>query len=232
MKPSCSGVILAGGQNLRFSRENKAFLTLGGLRMIEWILAVFSRIFKEVLLVTNAPEKYADLDVHIISDMIPLHSPLAGLHSGLFHISSPYAFVSACDTPFLKTALIEALIKEIEPEVDVILPETIKGPQPLFAIYSKSCLQPIETHLLQQNDRQPGKRTLQPGLKIQQFFKRVRVKKVPESFTRKYDPELISFFNINTPQDFKKAEALSHAFDKALFDTTLFNNPVKESSDA
>lgn len=211
MKYPCSGVILAGGLNVRFSGTNKALLPVGGKRILDRIHTIFSSIFEETILVTNEPLSYLEWDVAIVSDMFPVRSPLTGIHAGLFHMSSPHAFVVACDTPFLRQPLIERLIDSIDPRADVIVPETAEGLQPLFSVYARQCLQQIEK-LLEQQEPIPAKnhqRQLQPGLKVQQFFEKVRVKRIPESVSREVDPHLVSFFNINHPEDLIEAETLA-----------------------
>jgi len=209
MNLPCSGVILAGGLNLRFSGKNKAFFGVGGEQLIDRIYSVFSGLFEEIFLVTNDPLPYLSLDLNIITDLFPVRSPLAGIHAGLFFTSKPYAFFAACDTPFLKKALVKTIVAEIESGIDVILPETAQGPQPLCAVYSRRCLLPIEKHLAVQTLTSAKERSLQPGLKVQSFYKEVRVKKIPESILREQDKDLLSFFNINTPEDLAWAEKLA-----------------------
>ena len=209
MKPPCSGVILAGGLNLRFSGKNKAFFSVGGELLIDRIYGVFSDLFEEIILVTNDPLPYLAWDLNVITDLFPVRSPLTGIHAGLFFMSTPYAFFAACDTPFLKKTLVKTIVGEIESGIDVIIPETAKGPQPLCAVYSKKCLLPIEKHLALQTPNSDNQRAPQRGLKVQHFFKKVRVKKIPESVFREQDADLISFFNINTPEDLAKAEKLA-----------------------
>lgn len=157
----------------------------------------------------NDPLAYLDWDLNIVTDHFGVRSPLTGIHAGLFHMSKPYAFVAACDTPFLVRPLLHAIIAEIEPGMDVVIPQTEKGPQPLCAVYGKTCLKPIEKHLGMQTPSSEAKRSLQPGLKVQQFFGKVRVKRIPEGELRKHDADLTSFFNINTPEDLAQAETLS-----------------------
>ena len=204
-------MILAGGLNARFSGENKALLSVGGKRILDRIYTLFSSIFEEIILVTNDPLPYLEWDMAIVSDMFPVRSPLTGIHAGLFYMSSPHAFVVACDTPFLKKPLIEDLVDSIDARADIIVPETAEGLQPLFSVYSKRCLQPLETHLALQRpiSTEDHERQLQPALKVQQFFEKVRVRKIPEAVARKMDPHLVSFFNINTPEDLVRAEALA-----------------------
>ncbi len=192
---SCSGVILAGGLSTRYSGENKAFLKVGGRRIVDAIYEVFASVFQEIIIVTNTPQDYLDFDAYIVTDIFPLRSSLTGIHAGLFYASQPFIFVSACDTPFIQKSLVELILAKIEPHVSVVIPETAKGLEPLFAAYSKNCL-PVMARHIQENK-----------LKIQRMFRKFKVKKIPEATLRKKDPDLISFFNINTVQDWEAAQA-------------------------
>lgn len=196
MKYSCSGIILSGGLNTRMGGRDKAFLSVGSKTNMERLYNTFQGLFDEVLLVTNNPLQYLSWDLTIVTDLFPIRSSLTGIHAGLFHASAPHAFITACDTPFLKKELIMALLNEIEPKWDVVIPVTNKGNQPLCAIYSKRCIKPIERQLKNEDP------------KILNFFPRVNVKEIPESGLRSADPHLISFFNINTPEDFAASEKM------------------------
>ena len=196
MTISCTGVILSGGLNTRFGGQNKAFSKVGGQPIIDRLLDVFSSLFDEIILVTNHPEQFLKWDLTIVTDVIDVRSSLTGIHTGLFYSSNPYAFFSACDTPFLKKELIEILLENIEPQIDIVMPETAAGFEPLCAIYSKRCLNPAEDHLKAKK------------LKIQWALRSSRIKHIAENKLRQADPELRSFFNINTPEDLAKAEAI------------------------
>ena len=201
MKSPCSGVILAGGLNTRFSGQDKALVSVGRKRILDRIYEVFIQLFDEIFLVSNNPVHYLEWDLNIVSDLYPLRSSLTGIHAGLFYASNPYVFFIACDTPFLKKELIEAITDRIEPGYDAIIPETSAGLEPLCAVYAKRCLNRIEQHLAREM------------LKIQLVFKKNRIKKIPENLLREKDPDLISFMNINTPEDLENAETLCGRFD-------------------
>ena len=196
MKFPCTGVILAGGQNERFSGMDKALINVGGKCILDRIYEIFNSIFDEIILVANDPLKYLEWNLHVVSDIFPFRSSLTGIHTGLFFMNNFYSFVTACDTPFLKKELVETIIDNIESGVDVVVPESPKGMEPLCAVYSKRCLKPVEKNLLQKE------------LKIKEFFKKVRVKKLQQEILREKDPDLISFFNINTPDDLARAEEI------------------------
>ena len=196
MTNPCTGIILSGGLNTRFNGVNKALTHVGGKRIIDWLLGVFSNIFDEIILVTNHPEQFLPYDLTMVTDIFEQRSSLTGIHTGLFYAKNPYAFFSACDTPFLKKELVEVLIKNIEPKFDIILPQTAAGFEPLCAVYSKRCLKSAADHL--KADK----------LKIQWALRSHRTKIIAEKDLRQVDPELVSFFNINTPQDLENAEEM------------------------
>ncbi len=189
-----TGVILAGGQNKRFEGRNKAILRIGGRRIVDRLMDVYARIFDQVILVTNDPAAYMDLDALIVSDHFEVRSSLNGLHAGLFAAAHDYAFFCACDTPFAKDALIERILDGVDSKADLIVPSTQAGYEPMFAVYRKTCLPAMEWQL--------GRDLL----KIQGLFRKVRVKTVSEAELRAADAELISFFNVNTPDDLREAE--------------------------
>ena len=187
---------MSGGLNKRMGGKNKALLSLAGQTILDRLQTAFEGLFDEVLLVTKDPLAYLPWDLKIVTDLFQTPSSLTGIHAALFHVSTPYAFITACDTPFLQTGLIRVLLNQLEPKWDVIMPVTEQGNQPLCAIYSKRCIEPIEDQL----------RNGDP--KILNFFPKIKVKEIPEKRLRQADPELVSFFNINKPEDLKACEKM------------------------
>jgi len=193
-KHPCSGIILAGGQNSRFNRQNKACIEIGGQRMLDRLLSVLKPLFDEIILVTNDPMLYLEWDVMMVTDHFARRSSLTGIHAGLFAASNPHALVTACDMPFVQAPLVELLLETIEPQWDVIIPKTSEGFEPLLAVYSKRCLKPIAAGLAQHQ------------YKVQAFFKHIRQKNIELSELRRCDDELISFFNVNSREELAWAE--------------------------
>lgn len=196
MFSSYTGVILSEGANSRLDGVNKAFMRIGEKRIIDRIYDIFCEFFNEIILVTNDPAAYLDWDLKIVTDCYPVGNSLAGIHAGLFYSSNPYAFFTACDMPFMQKKLIETLICAVKPQIDVVIPETSAGVEPLCAIYSKRLVARIENQLEKHE------------YKIQKMFNKVFVKKISEKDIRATDPELISFLNINTPDLFQKAKEI------------------------
>lgn len=196
MRKSCSGVILAGGLNTRFSGIEKAFISVGGKRILDSLYRIHKDVFEDVIIVTNDPLKYLEWDALIVSDLLPIRSSLTGIHTGLYFTRTPFAFVSACDAPFLKKEVVETIVDACSDNIDVVIPKTAAGLEPLCAVYSTRCIEAIERHLWKNQ------------LKIQLFFRKMRVRHIAERKLRHVDPHLDSFFNINTPSDLIQAESI------------------------
>ena len=189
-----TGIILAGGKNLRMG-QNKAFLEVQGQRIIDRTRKIFGELFAEVLLVTNLPGDYLDLNLRIVTDLYREKGALGGVFTGLFHASCPHAFVAACDMPFLNPALISHLVG-LSPGYDIVIPRTEDGLQPLHAVYSRKCL-PFMEDLLREGN-----------LKILDFFHQVKKREVPSGEILPLDPHLASFFNLNTPEDLARIQSI------------------------
>lgn len=193
---TCSGIILAGGLNTRFSGREKAFITIGDERIMDRLYRLFRNTFGKVIIVTNDPEKYLEWDAHIVADIFPIRSSLSGIHAGLYYTQTPHAFITACDAPFLQKDVVETILGVLSDDIDVAIPETAAGMEPLCAAYSIRCLETIDRHLKRNK------------LKIQMFFRKMRVRRISEQTLRSVDPHLASFFNINSPPDLIRAETI------------------------
>ncbi|MBI5582348.1 MAG: molybdenum cofactor guanylyltransferase [Deltaproteobacteria bacterium] len=188
-KPACAGIILAGGRGTRLEGRNKALITVEGRTSLDRLADLLKSFFKPVIVVTNQPREYLLREEMIVTDLLDLRSSLTGIYSGLFHAPTSHAFVIGGDMPYLKKEMVELILENLEPGWDVVVPVTAAGYQPLAAIYSRRCLPVMARQLAQQR------------CKVSAFFSGVRMKKIPEARLRQVDPELISFFNINTPSD-------------------------------
>jgi molybdopterin-guanine dinucleotide biosynthesis protein A len=189
-----SCIVLAGGESKRLGTD-KAFLRIGGRVLIEGIVEKMARIGDEVIIVTNSPQKYGHLEVRLVGDIAPGQGALGGIYSGLRAARSEYGLVVACDMPFLDLRLLRYMILS-SPGWDVVIPRVGELIEPLHAIYSKECLQPME-------------QLLSAGcLKIVDFFPEVRVRYIEEQEVKLFDPQCLSFFNINMPADIEKAKSL------------------------
>ena len=186
-----TGIVLAGGKNIRMGR-NKATLPWQQSDFLHVILQKLSSICTELIVVTNTPLSIKMANVRSISDIIPDCGPLSGIHAGLKHASSPAAFITACDMPYIQPAAVAWLGSRLD-DWDAVAPDDGFFFEPLFACFAKTCIPVIELLLAQ------GVR------KTQTLFEHIRYQSVPVAALRQFDPSLRLLQNINAPEDYQRA---------------------------
>jgi len=170
--------------------QNKAFLELHGKPLILHVLERLAEVCVERIIVANDVSQYAGLGVPVVTDRFPGVGVLAGLHAGLQAASHDLMLAVGCDMPFLNPDLLRALIGWAE-GYDVVALRQGEQVETLHAVYRRTCLGPME------NAIRAGER------RIISFFPRVRVRYVSPEDILPLDPELRSFRNINTPEEWE-----------------------------
>ncbi|MDM8532275.1 molybdenum cofactor guanylyltransferase [Anaerolineales bacterium HSG25] len=183
-----SVAILAGGQSKRMGQD-KAFLKIDGLTIIERVIAQVTPLTDDLFISTNSPEPYKLFDLPLVADIYPNKAALGGIYSSIQAAKYDQVLIVACDMPLLNQALLNYLIM-LAPTADIISP-LIHPPQPetLHTIYSKTCLSAIESRLSVNRLRVIG------------FFNELSVRYVPPAEILPIDPNFHSFININTPEE-------------------------------
>lgn len=193
MTANASAIILSGGKSSRMGEEDKPLLPFGeGETIIRFIIKKLQGLFWEIILVTRSPQKYDDCGARVVKDIYQA-GPLGGLHAGLYYSRSPFAFVMACDMPFINLQLVEYMIERKKRETDILIPEINRKLEPLHALYHRDCLPIIE------------KAIEEKSFKIISFFPYVDVEYLPCTIMKEIDRDLHSFFNINTREDYREA---------------------------
>ncbi len=189
-------IVLAGGKSRRLGRY-KALETLGGQSLIERVIDRLSPLGTEIIVVTAREDQALPLDLKVkrVSDVYPGKGALVGIYSGLKAASNFYSLVVACDMPFLNVALLRYLMG-LSSGFDAVIPKLEGKLEPLHAVYSKDCLGPIEDMLGE--DR----------LKVTDLPDRLGVRFVGDKEVETFDPEHVSFFNINCESDLERARVL------------------------
>ena len=187
-----SAVILAGGKSTRMGR-NKALLDFEGETLIGRAYRILKQAFSEVLISANDAETYDFLGAPIIRDIFASGGSLAGIHAGLLNSRGERCFFLACDMPFVNVELVRYLDR-FAGDYDLVIPLSRSGLEPLHSFYSRRCIPYIENQLEGGN------------LKIIDFFHLVRMREVSLDEMREYDPEELSYFNINTKEKYELAK--------------------------
>ncbi|MFN8640594.1 MAG: molybdenum cofactor guanylyltransferase [Candidatus Binatia bacterium] len=183
-----TGVILAGGRNSRMGGIDKAFLRVGGETIFARTLAVLRRCFARVLVVSNTPEKYRGASVDVTADELLDLGPLGGLHAALGRIDTRYAFVTACDMPYLRQEPIQYLVGRLRDQ-DAIVPHWDGDIEPLHALYAARLRPRLEEAAAR------GARALRDVLP------ELEVEYVPQAAMAEVAGAEESFRNINTPEE-------------------------------
>lgn len=194
MSSPISSILLAGGKSSRLGTDKARIKLNARFAMVQSAAEKLLAVSDEVIVVTDG-RRYGHLKVKWVTDVYPGAGPLGGLYSGLLAAKSTHALVVACDMPFLNLALLRYMIS-LPRDYDVLIPKLGHKLEPLHAIYSRNCLQPIE-------------RLLKAGrFKIIDFFDQVIVHYLTEEEIERYDPDHRSFFNINTPAQLREAKTI------------------------
>jgi molybdopterin-guanine dinucleotide biosynthesis protein A len=183
-------VIMAGGDSRRMGQD-KANVMLGEQTLLQSVAATLKPLFGEVIVSVRQPRPEIILP-QVCDD--PAHrGPLAGLAAALERATTPWIFAVACDMPFITPAVIEYLALQ-RADYQAVVPMAGGYPQPLAAFYASSCLEVVRA-ILNGN----GSHSLLAPLD------KLRVCYVTEDEMLAVDPQLRSFFDLDTPQDVARA---------------------------
>ncbi len=193
-----SFIVLAGGKGARLGRY-KALETINNESLIQRVVSSLSFFNSDIIVVIgkgqHLPQFTSYPRLRVVTDAYDAKGSLVGIYTGLLTSSSRYNFVVACDMPLLNRALIGYML-ELSAGFDVVIPRLGEPVEPLHAVYSKSCLAAIEQLLGQGN------------YKIDRLLSLVKVRYVEAGEIDRFDPEHLSFFNINTKADLEAAREL------------------------
>jgi len=190
--------VLAGGAARRYGGLPKGLQSVGGRRVLDRVVdAVTAASGEAPVLVANDPAAPGwRRDLRLTADPIPGAGSLGGIYAAVTAGDGPVLCV-AWDMPFVTAALLRALVDQ-SPGYDAFLPESDgkRGLEPLCAVYGPGCRSPIERAVARGDRRAIA------------FHPDVRVGTLPIDRVRACgDPDVL-FFNINTPEDLARAEAL------------------------
>ena len=194
-----AGIVLAGGMSRRLGRD-KALEPVGGEPLLRRVIGRLSEVSQETVVVVADAERATGLllpdSARVAVDVYPGKGSLGGIFSGLSASGLDWGIVVACDMPFLNVDLLRHMLL-LRKGCDAVVPVVEGRPEPTHAVYSRGCLASIESRL-QADD-----------LKIARFFDEVRVRYVTQEEIAGFDPEYLSFFNVNTQEDLDRALALA-----------------------
>ena len=189
--PDATAIVLTGGKSSRMGRP-KALLPFDNEPLIVHIVRALNRIFAETVVVAASGQEMPSLPATLVRDEMAYQGPVGGITYGLKAAGKKLCFVTSCDVAFLNAPLISHLMSRI-PNYHVVVPYWQERLQPLHAAYRRSVL-PLFEDQLERGELRPI-----------YLFDRVPTCKIGEDEIRRFDPEGLSFFNMNTPDDYERA---------------------------
>ena len=192
-------IILAGGKSLRLGHD-KVLEKIGKRSLLEQVISRIDSLSRDIIVVTAEERTFPQLASHpklkIVPDIFPGKGSLGGIYTGLVTSDSFYNLVIASDMPFLNQPLLRYMI-EVSDGFDFVLPRVNNLFEPLHAVYSKNCVAPMEFILKE------GRKV------IIELFDFVKVRYVEAEEIDRFDPQHLSFFNINTKEDLELARKMA-----------------------
>lgn len=198
-----SALILAGGFSRRFGQE-KGLIDLAGKPLI---LHVVDRVYKtvnETVVVVNSKVKKGKFEsllghiANVVVDKQEAQSPLVGALTGFESAKGEYSLLLPCDTPLISSQITELLL------------DTCINKAAVIPRWPNGYIEPLQAAYHTKSAITAAKRALEEGrLDLRSMIARLSgVRYISTVALRQMDPKLLTFFNINTPKDLKKAESL------------------------
>ena len=179
----------------------KALLDFGGEPLIIRIVRTIEPLVSSVTVV--GPSKlYGDLGLQVIEDQrfgIPDEAsrspgPLLGIATALRASRTNWNLILACDLPYLSREWVNWLLARTKiSSAQVIMPRTEGGPEPLAAVYRRSCAE-ASIEALRRGVR-----------KVTDAMEQLRTEFVTEREWRQIDPDERMLRNMNAPEDYEEA---------------------------
>ncbi|WP_158299482.1 molybdenum cofactor guanylyltransferase [Paenibacillus antri] len=205
-----SVVILAGGGSRRMGTD-KWLLPVGGTPALGRLVAALDGVADDIAIVlpwgadeglrsraqSAAAVARPRTPVRWLADAEPDAGPLAGIDAAFAAGVGERCLVAAADLPFARAELAEALFRLcLATGADAAVPERGGRPHPLFAVYGASSYERLRAY------RAGG------GRKVMDWVAALRVATMPEAETAAYDPQGAALFNMNTPDEYRRAQSL------------------------
>jgi molybdopterin-guanine dinucleotide biosynthesis protein A len=195
-----AGLILAGGRSRRMGGGDKCLLPLAGRPVLERIVErARAQVGPLVLNANGDPARFAAFGLPVVADAVPDYAgPLAGVLTGMEWAQahapdSPWLATFAADAPFLPDDFVELMLEAVHGTVaDMAVAASGGRDHPVFGLWPVRLAADLR-HALERD----GVR------KVDMWTDRYRLARADWP-----DVPIDPFFNLNTPEDFARAEAL------------------------
>ncbi|MHB9034948.1 MAG: molybdenum cofactor guanylyltransferase [Anaerolineae bacterium] len=189
--PPVSVVILAGGHGERIGQD-KALLEIGNQSLLQRSIKTARELSADVICVARPDQNLAVNDAVLVHDPPGWSGVLPAILVGFQAARYPWIFLAACDMPFINLALVRYMLGRRD-ACAVVVPSLKIGYEPLHALYHRSVIPNLAAAIAEGRHRAIS------------FYQGLEICEVKEDEIKRYDPQLISFFNVNTEADLAQA---------------------------
>lgn len=183
---------------------DKGLKELGGEVLVNRVIRRVGVLVDEVLLVVGSEEqreaysKVVDEGVTLLVDLYSDGSPLVGAITGLKHAKGEYAFMAACDMPFISGEVVETLFNEGEGYDGAVFQWPNEWIEPLLAVYR------VEPSLVKALELYGS-----GDLRVRRILQNLpNVKMIPMENLKAIDADLHSLFDVDTEEALREAESI------------------------
>ena len=193
-----TGIVLSGGEGSRMGQD-KGLVMLRGDPMVSYVIDSMLGLVNEIVISVakgQGPkyDEYAEIGFEIVEDRTAGIGPLEGLLCALKVARGDCVLVSPCDTPFLKSGICELLLSRAAVK-DGAVPVINGKFEPVHGAFQRQAATKAFEAVLATGKRKPS-----------EAYSMLDLEFVDEVSLRAVDPELESFWNLNTPEDLRLAE--------------------------
>jgi molybdopterin-guanine dinucleotide biosynthesis protein A len=200
-------IVLSGGLSQRFGQD-KCLRKLAGKTLVTHVLDRVATVADEIVVVAGSMTQQSVLsqavgqNVRVIVDSYGNHSPLIGALTGLENVEADYALLLPCDAAFVSRDVAKLLLNLCQGR-SAAIPRWPDGKiEPLQAAYNVKLAKEAA-----QIAYHEGKRDM---IGMISCLRNIRY--ISTLVLQQYDKKLGTFFNINTVEDWKRAEAVLKRF--------------------
>lgn len=195
-----SAVILAGGNSSRMTVD-KGLTIFHGEPLILHTKRRVATVVDEVIVVTHTREQQQTYqrvldDTKIILDAIGEGSPVLGAYTGLSNVQGNYAFMAGHDMPFIDTRVVDQLFRLAD------------GHDAATPLWPNGYVEPLHSVYRSTTGAEQARRLLNTGeMRLRMILRGLPdIVTLPIEEIRKIDPELLTLYDIDSPEDLEKAE--------------------------
>ncbi len=205
MTIAASGIVLAGGSSRRLGQDKRSVRLESSQTLLDQTISRVGSVVDDVIVVVaTSLQGLADDRVRVVFDDISGRGPLGGIVAGLRATKHDRAMIVACDLPFLSPAALRLML-DVPTSSDLLVPRREDGTlEMLHAVYRRPCVDTAARLLEVGQYRMAG---LVPAL----IEDGLQVGFLGDDFFRSVDPELLTFFNVNTAEDLERARIRASA---------------------